>query len=70
MSGIMVVGTTSHAGKSLMTAAICRLLVRQGHNVTPFKGQNMALNAHVTADGGSDALFSVAVACRRFFGFV
>lgn len=48
---IMVVGTTSHAGKSLITAAICRLLVRQGYNVTPFKGQNMALNAYITADG-------------------
>ena len=47
----MVVGTTSHAGKSLITAAICRLLVRQGFNVTPFKGQNMALNAYITADG-------------------
>jgi adenosylcobyric acid synthase len=52
MPAIMVVGTTSHAGKSLMTAAICRLLVRQGHKVTPFKGQNMALNAYVTAAGG------------------
>ena len=48
----MVVGTTSHAGKSLLTAAICRLLVRQGQRVCPFKGQNMALNAYVTADGG------------------
>jgi adenosylcobyric acid synthase len=48
---IMVVGTTSHAGKSLITAAICRLLVRQGWHVTPFKGQNMALNAYITADG-------------------
>jgi adenosylcobyric acid synthase len=47
----MVVGTTSHAGKSLITAAICRLLVRQGFNVTPFKGQNMALNAYITTDG-------------------
>ncbi len=47
----MVVGTTSHAGKSLITAAICRLLVRRGFNVTPFKGQNMALNAYITADG-------------------
>jgi adenosylcobyric acid synthase len=52
MSAIMVVGTTSHAGKSLLTAAICRLLVRQGQRVCPFKGQNMALNAYVTADGG------------------
>jgi adenosylcobyric acid synthase len=48
---IMVVGTTSHAGKSLITAAICRLLVRQGWKVTPFKGQNMALNAYITVDG-------------------
>jgi adenosylcobyric acid synthase len=48
---IMVVGTTSHAGKSLITAAICRLLVRQGWKVTPFKGQNMALNAYITTDG-------------------
>ena len=47
----MVVGTTSHAGKSLITAAICRILKRQGWRVTPFKGQNMALNAYVTATG-------------------
>lgn len=52
MPAIMVVGTTSHAGKSLITAAICRLLKRRGQRVTPFKGQNMALNAFVTADGG------------------
>ncbi|MGF1603804.1 MAG: cobyric acid synthase CobQ [Thermosynechococcaceae cyanobacterium] len=51
MGAIMVVGTTSHAGKSLITAAICRLLKRQGKQVTPFKGQNMALNAYVTAAG-------------------
>jgi adenosylcobyric acid synthase len=49
---IMVVGTTSHAGKSLITAVICRLLARQGWRVSPFKGQNMALNAYVTATGG------------------
>ncbi len=47
----MVVGTTSHAGKSLLCAAICRILSRQGYRVTPFKGQNMALNAYVTAEG-------------------
>ncbi|PZD71738.1 Cobyric acid synthase [Acaryochloris thomasi RCC1774] len=51
MGAIMVVGTTSHAGKSLLTAVICRLLKRQGKRVTPFKGQNMALNAYVTAAG-------------------
>ncbi len=52
MKAIMIVGTTSHAGKSLLTAAICRLLSRRGWRVTPFKGQNMALNAYVTANGG------------------
>ena len=52
MKSIMVVGTTSHAGKTLLTAAICRILLRRGWRVTPFKGQNMALNAYVTASGG------------------
>ncbi|NEU74691.1 cobyric acid synthase CobQ [Hassallia byssoidea VB512170] len=52
MKSIMVVGTTSHAGKSLITAAICRLLARRGWRVAPFKGQNMALNSYVTANGG------------------
>ncbi len=52
MKAIMVVGTTSHAGKSLITAAICRILNRRGWRVAPFKGQNMALNAYVTASGG------------------
>jgi adenosylcobyric acid synthase len=52
LKAIMVVGTTSHAGKSLLTAVICRLLARQGKRVTPFKGQNMALNAYVTKEGG------------------
>jgi adenosylcobyric acid synthase len=48
---LMVVGTTSHAGKSLLCAAICRILSRQGYRVAPFKGQNMALNAYVTESG-------------------
>lgn len=52
MKAIMVVGTTSHAGKSLLTAALCRILCRRGWRVTPFKGQNMALNAYVTSSGG------------------
>ncbi|MBF2037080.1 MAG: cobyric acid synthase CobQ [Leptolyngbyaceae cyanobacterium T60_A2020_046] len=51
MKAIMVVGTTSHAGKSLMTTALCRILSRQGWRVAPFKGQNMALNAYVTNTG-------------------
>ncbi len=52
MKAIMVVGTTSHAGKSFITAALCRLLARQGWRVAPFKGQNMALNSYVTSTGG------------------
>ena len=48
---IMFQGTCSNAGKSLLTAALCRLLARQGIRVVPFKAQNMALNSFVTADG-------------------
>ena len=60
MKAIMVVGTTSHAGKSLLTAALCRILSRRGWRVAPFKGQNMALNAYVTNTGGEIG-FSQAV---------
>lgn len=52
MKAMMVVGTTSHAGKSLLVTAICRILSRRGWRVAPFKGQNMALNAYVTSSGG------------------
>lgn len=52
MKAIMVVGTTSHAGKSLLVTAICRILSRRGWRVSPFKGQNMALNSYVTPNGG------------------
>jgi adenosylcobyric acid synthase len=52
MKAIMVVGTTSHAGKSFLTTALCRIFAKQGWRVTPFKGQNMALNAYVTSTGG------------------
>lgn len=52
MKAIMVVGTTSHAGKSLLVASLCRILSRRGWRVAPFKGQNMALNSYVTSSGG------------------
>ena len=48
---LLVAGTTSDAGKSVLTAGLCRWLARQGVRVAPFKAQNMSLNSAVTADG-------------------
>lgn len=49
--GLLVAGTTSDAGKSVVTAGICRWLARQGVKVAPFKAQNMSLNSFVTLEG-------------------
>jgi adenosylcobyric acid synthase len=52
---LMVLGTSSGAGKSLMTAALCRVLRRRGEQPLPFKGQNMSNNAWVDQTGGEMA---------------
>ncbi|MFF3611308.1 cobyric acid synthase [Streptomyces sp. NPDC002580] len=49
--GLLIAGTTSDAGKSVVTAGICRWLVRRGVKVAPFKAQNMSLNSFVTREG-------------------
>jgi adenosylcobyric acid synthase len=51
VKGILVAGTASEAGKSAVTAGVCRWLARRGVKVAPFKAQNMSLNSVVTRDG-------------------
>lgn len=48
---LMVLGTCSNAGKSLIAAGICRILKNRGYKVAPYKSQNMALNSFITEDG-------------------
>ena len=63
--GLLVAGTTSDAGKSLVTAGLCRWLARKGVSVAPFKAQNMSNNSMVCADGSEigRAQWVQAVAC-------
>jgi cobyric acid synthase CobQ len=63
---IMFQGTSSNAGKSVLTAAFCRILLQDGYRVAPFKSQNMSLNSYVTRDGGEMGRAQVmqAQACR------
>ena len=48
---IMIQGTMSNAGKSLIAAGLCRIFKQDGYRVAPFKSQNMALNSYITKEG-------------------
>ncbi|MBO8174583.1 MAG: cobyric acid synthase [Thermococcus sp.] len=64
---LMIQGTSSGAGKSLLALALCRIFTNMGYDVVPFKSQNMSLNSAPSIEGGeiSRAQYLQALACRK-----
>ena len=60
-ANLMIVGTSSGAGKSLFVTALCRIFYKDKYKVSPFKSQNMALNSYITKDGYNLGKYSYTI---------